>query len=374
MAITRRNILFGAGAAAVATTAFPQLTEAFFQASALPRTASLKKDLILLSRNENPYGPFPSVQRAMQDALKRANRYIFEPDYMGMVERIARLHAVGTSEIILGMGSTELLRMAADTFTGPGKRLVTADPTFEAIGVFAARRGADAVRIPLTSAYVHDLDAMLKAAHENAGGGLIYMCNPNNPTATVTPPADLAEFVHSLPSGYVVLIDEAYHHFAMDMPGYAPTTPGANVIVTRTFSKVYGMAGIRLGYGIASPELIKRMEPSQLANNINVVAGLCGAVALDDISAMQATARRIVGDRNDFMRECASRKLKVIPSYTNFAMLYTGKPAKSVRDEFRKRGIDVGRPFPPMLNYLRVSFGQPEEMRRFWKAWDDINT
>src|SRR5690348_6429378 len=248
MAISRRNVLLGIGTAAAATFALPQLTEAFFQASSAPPS---EKELILLSRNENPYGPFPSVQQAMQDALRRANRYPFEPDYDGMVERIAKLHGVTKDEVVVGMGSTELLRMAADTFTGPGKRLITADPTFEVVGIYAGWRGAEVVKVPLTSTFAHDLEAMLRAAHGNSNGGLIYICNPNNPTASITPASDLGEFARKVPAGYVVLIDEAYHHFAVDSPGYAPSSPAGNIIITRTFSKVFGLAGIRLGYGIA---------------------------------------------------------------------------------------------------------------------------
>jgi histidinol-phosphate aminotransferase len=371
MPIARRNLLFGVGTAAVATAALPHLTEAFLQAAATPASPG-GENFILLSRNENPYGPFPSVQQAMQDALKRANRYPFEPDYDGLVERIARVHGASKDEVAVGMGSTELLRMAADTFTAPGKRLITADPTFEVVGIYGGWRGADVVRVPLTPAYAHDLEAMLRAAHANQNGGLIYICNPNNPTASITPASDLTAFVRSVPAGYVVLIDEAYHHFAVDTPGYAPSAPAANLIITRTFSKVFGLAGIRLGYGVAPVALLKQMEHSQLFNDMNIVAATCGSVALDDVSATQAAAHRIVADRTEFIRQCSNRKLHVLPSYANFAMLYTGKPAKQVREDFRKRDIDVARPFPPMLDYIRVSYGQPHEMQQFWSAWDQI--
>lgn len=372
MAVTRRNLLFRVGTAAVATAALPHLTEGFLQAAATPAPARAENGLILLSRNENPYGPFPSVQQAMQDALKRANRYPFEPDFDSLVERIARLHGTSKDEVVVGMGSTELLRMAADSFTAPGKRLITADPTFEVVGLYAGWRGADVVRIPLTSTYAHDLEAMLRAAHSNSNGGLIYICNPNNPTASITPASDLAAFLRSVPANYVVQIDEAYHHFAVDTPGYAPSSPAANLIITRTFSKVFGLAGIRLGYGIAPVPLVKQMEHAQLFNDMNIVAASCGSVALDDVAATQAATRRIVADRTEFMRQCANRKLRVIPSCANFSMVYTGKAPKQVREDFRKHGIDVARPFPPMLDYIRVSYGQPDEMRQFWNAWDQI--
>jgi len=371
MAITRRGVLFRIGAAATAAATLPQLTEAFFQSSTAPATPA-DGELILLSRNENPYGAFPSVQQAMQEALRRANRYPFPPDYSGLVERIGRLHGVSSDEVVVGMGSTELLRMAADTFTAPGKRLITADPTFEVVGIYSGWRNADIVKVPLTSTYAHDLEAMLRAAHGNSNGGLIYVCNPNNPTASITPASQLSEFARSVPAGYVVLIDEAYHHFATDVPNYAPSALADNVIITRTFSKVFGLAGIRLGYGIAPVKLVKQMEPAQLFNDMNIVASTCGSVALDDVAATQSASRRIVADRTEFMRQCTTRKLRLIPSCANFVMMETGTPAKTVREQFRKRGIDVGRPFPPMLTHLRVSFGLPDQMQRFWKAWDEI--
>lgn len=370
MPLTRRNVLRGLSVAALSGPALPQLTEAFFQAAALPAP---HEDFILLSRNENPYGPFPSVQQAMRDALGRANRYVFQPDYQNLVERIARLHGVGSESVIVGMGSTELLRMAADAFTGLGKVLITGNPTFEAMGGYARRVGAQVMPIALTSSYAHDLEAMLKAAQGAASGGLIYLCNPNNPTGSITPASNIKQFLGQIPRHFVVLIDEAYHHFAVGMAGYAPAELGPNLIITRTFSKVFALAGIRLGYGIAAPELVEQMRPAQLDNDINRVAASAGSVALDDISAIQTAATRTISDRQEFMRQAEQRKLQVIPSYTNFALMNAGQPAARLRLQFREQKIEIGRPFPPMTNHIRVSFGTPDQMRKFWKAWDQIH-
>ena len=376
MHLTRRNLLFGLGAAAAATAAAPVLltTEPLLGSAATKAAArsTTPEGLILLSRNENAYGPFASVQQAMRDSLVRANRYTFAPDYSALVDRITRLHGVDRQSVIVGAGSTELLRMAADAFTGPDKRLITGDPTFEAIGGYASNRGAQVVRVPLTSSYAHDLEGMLRAAREGTSGGLFYICNPNNPTATITPSSELSEFVRQIPAGYMLLLDEAYHHFAEGVAGYAPVQAAANVIVTRTFSKVFGLAGIRLGYGVSTPETIQKLQPWQLDNNVNTVAAQCGAIALEDTASTRAAARRIVNDRAEFMKQAAARNVKVIPSFTNFAMMQTGKPARQVIDYFRTRNIQIGRPFPPMLDHVRISFGTPDEMRQFWQAWDGM--
>lgn len=365
MSLTRRDLLLTMGAGAVAAATAPAFTFAQTPGSDRGSVAGA----VLLNRNENPYGAFASVHKAMVDCCDRANRYAFPADVNALAERIARLHAVEKNWVIVGMGSTELLRMAADAFTGPGKRLITADPTFEAIGQYGKRRGAEVIALPLTRTYAHDLEAMLRAA-QKAPEGLIYICNPNNPTGSITPAAGLAEFAKRIPAGYVLMIDEAYHHFAVGSEGYQPSAPAANVIVTRTFSKVYGMAGVRLGYGITAPETIQKLRPWQLDNDINATAAVVGTVALDDTAAMEAAAKRIVADRQEFLRQAAARRINVVPTCANFAMLRTGKPAKDVIQSFKELNVLIGRPFPPMPEHVRVSFGTPDQMHTFWAAWD----
>lgn len=368
MPLTRREILLSMGATAVAAAA-----PAFALPQAMGPSGGSAAGAVLLNRNENPYGTFPSVHQAMIECCDRANRYAFPADVHALVQRIARLHGVGNDWVMVGEGSTELLRMAADAFTGHGRRLITGDPTFESIGEYAQRRGSEVIRVPLKpSTYAHDLDAMMRAAHAAPQGGLIYVCNPNNPTGSVTP--ELAGFARSIPAGYVLMIDEAYHHFAVGSAGYAPSAPASNVIVTRTFSKVYGMAGVRLGYGLMAPELAQKLRPWQLDNDINATAAVVGSVALDDMQATQAASQRIVADRNEFLAQAASRKIKVVPTLANFAMLYTGRPAKQVIEHFKAQNIQIGRVFPAMGDYVRVSFGTRPQMQAFWNAWDRLAT
>lgn len=371
---SRRNLLVGMGAAAAAGAAPALASPARWLAldtKSAAATTTTPAGVILLSRNENPYGPFASVQLAMRDSLHRANRYTFPPDYASLVDRVSKLHGVQKEQIVVGEGSTEILRMVAEAFTGPGKRAVTGQPTFEAMGEYAGRRGADVVRVPLNAKYEHDLDAMLRAAKAGQGG-VIYVCNPNNPTGGVTPAADLAAFTKEVPSGYVVLIDEAYHHFAEGQPGYAVSQPSDNVIVARTFSKVFGMAGIRLGYAVATPQRAQQMAKWQLDNNVNAVASQCGSVAMDDSAATREAARKIVGDREEFLKQAKTRNLPVLPTATNFAMMETGHQARQVIDYYGRNKIEIGRPFPPMNTHVRVSFGTPEEMKRFWTVWDQM--
>lgn len=371
MQISRRALLSGMGIAATATVgrayAWEEALVAPFRGDWQVRRMLPRSGMVILSSNENPYGPLPNAFEAMRNALPQGNRYAFRQT-SDLVDRIAQYCHVSPQQVAVGNGSTEILKMAVCAYAGPGKKLIYANPTFEAAAGYAKAAGAELVSLPLTSSYAHDLDAMLAATAE--GGGLIYICNPNNPTASVTP--DLASFVARVPQTYEILLDEAYHHFAIGTPGYASLMGNPRVILARTFSKVYGMAGIRLGYAIASPDRIARMRPYQLDTNINALAAAAGVASLDDETAMQAAARRMIADREAFLKAAADRKLAVVPTMANFAMVRTGQPARPLIERFAERSILVGRPFPPMEDHLRISFGTPAEMKQFWSAWDDL--
>ncbi len=371
MSLTRRYFLGAVGAGTAATVLPLPLGEralaATQQSSAIgPVTA------VLLNSNENAYGPFPKVIAAMREALARANRY---PDAAQelFVERVAKLHGVSPKQVIVGCGSTEILKVSAEAFTGPGKKLIMAAPTFEKVGHFAQAVGAEVLRVPLTREFAHDLPAMLARSSE---AGLIYLCNPNNPTASLTPRKDLEAFISKLPPEVHVLVDEAYHHFATASQEYASflDRPVANerVIVARTFSKAYGLAGMRLGYGISSASTIERMRPHRLPMNGNVAVLSCALAALDDQTSLGACVRRNAVDRAEFISQARARRLSAIPSHANFGMMDTGRAVASVIEHFRKQGVLVGRPFPPLDTHLRVSFGLPAEMERFWQAWDQL--
>ena len=378
--LTRRSFLhsLGVGAAAgvaLATTPIP--LEAFEPSrhgqavDAKTALGAARANAILLNSNENAYGPLPKTVAAMQQAIGWANRYP-DFDYDALVWTISDLHKVKPQQVFTGCGSTEILRVAVAAFLGPGKKLIVPTPTFEAVGDYAAATGAEIQKIPLTSNYAHDLDAML--AQAASAPSLTYICNPNNPTASLTPRKDLETFISKLPTNSYVLIDEAYHHFATDSPDYVSLldqpVDNPRVIVARTFSKIYGMAGMRLGYGVSSVENAQRMRSFQTQDNVNMVAAQAAVAALQDTTEMQAATRRNATDRQEFFAQAERRGLKPIPSFANFAMMGAGRPTNEVMGHFKQNGILVGRRFPGMENFVRISFGKPLEMQKFWAVWD----
>jgi len=372
MPLSRRDFLqvMGVGTAAATALQFPLASVAFGE----PRRVPPSEGAILLNSNENAYGPSEAVLAAMRNALSRCNRYPFS-EYDALVDAIAAANRVKRDQVLLGCGSGELLKVTADTFTGAGKKLVTASPTFELIGAYAEDRGAQVTRVPLTAGFAHDLEAMLKEAR--AGAGLVYVCNPNNPTASLTARVDIESFIQKLPAETYVVVDEAYHHFAAGAPDYVSflerPLDSERVIVLRTFSKIYGLAGLRVGYAVASAGAIGRMRPQQLQDNVNMIAALCAGVALQDLEGTEAAARRNAADRAEFMRQAARRTLRAIPSYANFVMIDSGRPVRKVIDFLGANQVLIGRPFPPLEKYARISLGTPPQMVEFWRVWDRMN-
>jgi histidinol-phosphate aminotransferase len=380
--LSRRQFLhtLGMGAAAGAALATSPFSIEALEPSRHGQAVDAKSALgekranaVLLNSNENAYGPLPKTTAAMQQALGWANRYP-DFDYDALVWAIADLNKVKPQQVVTGCGSTEILRVTAAALLGPGTKLVEGWPTFEAIGQYASTAGAEVIRIPLTSSYAHDLDAMLAAV--GGGPSLLHVCNPNNPTASLTPRKDLETFISKLPSNSYLIIDEAYHHFATDAPEYISfleqPTDNPRVIVARTFSKIYGMAGMRLGYGVSSLDTAARIRRFQTQDNVNMVAAQAGLAALQDTAEMQMAVRRNATDRQEFFTQAARRRLKPIPSYANFIMMDAGRPSTQVIEYFKQNGILIGRRFPSMDNFVRISLGRPNEMQQFWKLWDGM--
>lgn len=372
MSITRRNFFRNTALGAVAAAALPPLADLAFSELVPGSRASEPGGPIILSRNENAYGPSEKVIASMQNSLQFVNRYPDAAD-KSLHERIAQSHSIHPDQMVLGCGSGEILNTCAAAFLAPGKRLITALPTFEAIGHYAKTLGAEVVEVPLTSDYSHDLAAML--ARTDANTGLIYICNPNNPTASLTPRKDLLDFVRKLPASTTVLIDEAYHHFveptAVEYSSFIdnPMHDG-RVIVARTFSKVYGLAGIRVGYAVGSPEKIRALADLRLKEGINAVGAHCALVAYDDLDYVQMSEKRNAQDRQEFFDQAKSRNIQPIPSHTNFAMLQTNRPAPAVIAHFKQHNVEIARLFPSMNTFVRVSFGTPPQMQEFWRVWD----
>jgi histidinol-phosphate aminotransferase len=370
--LSRRSFFKTAGLGAAAVAANASLPTQLFSWAEPQRTPSHPGGPILLNSNENAYGPFPSVL-ALKDPFQDANRY---PDrgYGKLIERIASMHKVKTDHVTLGCGSTEILRVAASAFLGPGKKLVMAAPTFEAIEFYAQATKADVIKIPLAASYAHQLTLMAEAIGKD--GGLIYICNPNNPTASVTPRRSLESFIRDLPPNTYVLMDEAYHDFVPVSADYlsflqAPTDD-ERVIVARTFSKIYGMAGLRLGYAVTSAKNTKLMAAYKLEDSTNILALRAALTSLDQPDEHKMAIQRNAFDRDAFMHQAETRKLRPIPSWTNFVMFNTQRPIRTVIDYFQQNNILIGRPFPPMDTFARISLGKPDEMKAFWQVWDQL--
>lgn len=324
--------------------------------------------------NENPFGPPSSVIAAMTHAFKYANRYGY-PDG-GIVQAIAAHHSVAPENVLLGAGSTEILEAADAAFLRANKKVVGVEPTFGTVYEFATGLDADAIRLPLGADYRQNIPAMLEAVRRNQKDvGLVYLCNPNNPTGITVHRDEVKQLLDGLPEGIPVLIDEAYHHFVED-PGYATSVPyvtqGRSVIIARTFSKIAALAGLRLGYAVAPAQLISRMRTHTGNMHVNVLAKWAGGAALKDTEGQKQVKTTIVELRKKTTAELTSLGYKVIPSETNFFMVDLRQPVMQVIRQFRERNVLVGRPFPPMLQHLRVSVGTAEEMGRFMTAFKEI--
>ena len=323
--------------------------------------------------NENPYGPPESVMQAMTKAFKYANRYGYpDGDITG---EIAKHHGVKTENILLGAGSGEILDVVGTAFLLGGKKVIGVDPSFSAVYEHATGIRADAIKLPLLPDYRQDIPAIIKATRANYRSvGFVYICNPNNPTGRIVTKREIAQLLDGIPEDVPVLIDEAYHHFVED-PSYGTSVPyvneGRRVIVARTFSKIAALAGMRLGYAVAPADLIRTMRPYAMGS-INACVRWGGVAALKD-TASQAQVKRLTLDlRTKTTTELRNLGYTVIPSEGNFFMVHLKRPVQPVIEEFRKKGVLVGRPFPPMLEHLRVSVGTAEEMGRFMTAFREV--
>lgn len=325
---------------------------------------------IRLNMNENAYGPSAKTMQAIRENIDLANRYP-SVEYTPLAGALAALHRIKAEQVVLGCGSSEILRIAGVTFLGREKKLILASPTYDLIAREARRLHAKVAAIPLTKLYAHDLDAML--AQANGSTGLVYICNPNNPTASLTARQDLEAFIRKLPSGFVVVIDEAYHHYVAESPSYASFIDNPvdddRLIVTRTFSAAYGLAGLRVGYAVASPKRARQLSSGRLQFGVNTVAARAAVAALNDSEYLRISAKRNTDDRQEFLNRANGWMLRTIDSHTNFLMLNTGRPALEVIEHFKKNNILLGTQIPAMDRYVRVSLGTPSEMKRFWDVW-----
>jgi histidinol-phosphate aminotransferase len=247
-----------------------------------------------------------------------------------------------------------------------------ATPTFDAIARYARASGTEIRAVPLTKRYTHGLEAMIRRT--DASTGLIYVCNPNNPTGGLTPKGDLESFFDRVPRSVGILIDEAYHDFVPPTSTYTTWVGRAasdpRLIVTRTLSKVYGMAGLRVGYAVASSDTSKRLAQRRLAMGVNIVAARAANAALGDQAYVRRIVERVADDRQEFYNQANARMLRSLDSVTNFVMLKTLRLGTEVAEQLREKGILVASGYPGFGYYIRVSLGSPQDMTEFWRAWD----
>ncbi len=366
--LSRRQFAGRVGAAVGAVLVAPDIMRTVADARQ-PRGA---ENAIQLNANENPYGPSQKALQAMTRSQAVAAPY---PDAYEtqMVEEIAKLHGVQPANVVLGCGSGEILRMADMAFLAPGKNVVVAEPTFEAVLAYARVARGEGVKVPLTSDYRHDLPAMAAAC--NASTALVYICNPNNPTGTIVSRDEMAAFIAAAPKSAVLLIDEAYHHFVED-PTYASAFDwmgrAPNVVVVRTFSKIYGMAGMRLGYAVGSAQNISAMRAHATSSNTNAAVLEAALVSLADPNHVPRFKKMMNDTRRWLCQELRKDGRRYIPAETNFVMIDLGGDVRPFIEAFRKKNILVGRKFPSMPNWLRISVGTQKEMEMFVAALREI--
>jgi histidinol-phosphate aminotransferase len=336
-------------------------------------TADAYDSMAKLANNENNWGPPESVMKAMNAAWKYANRYGY-PDG-GILEAVAEHHGVKPENVLLGAGSGEILDVVGTTFLQGDKKVLGVEPSYGSVYQHATSIKSDAIKLPLDPDFRQNIPAMIKATKAYYRDiGFVYLCNPNNPTGVVVTKQEVKQLLDGIPEDMPVLIDEAYHHFVED-PNYATSVPyvleGRPVIVARTFSKIAALAAMRLGYAVAPAPLIQRMRPYSIGS-INALVKHGGVAALKDTAAQEQVKKQTIQLRKKTTAELESLGYRVIPSETNFFMVHVKRPVQGVIEDFRKHNVLVGRPFPPMLEHLRVSIGTAEEMDRFMAAFKQI--
>lgn len=325
---------------------------------------------IRISSNENPLGPGRKVLDAIVGKFPEAGRYPFNstPADSHLVAAIAARHKVKPENIVLGAGSQEILKSAVRAFTSPERGLVTAVPTFENPTSMVKRLGHPLKEVPVDAAFRLDVEKMIAAA---PGAGMVFFNNPNNPTATVHGARTVSDFVARVRKASpdtAILIDEAYHEYVTD-PSYATAIPLAldtpNVVVARTFSKAYGMAGMRIGYAVGSAAAIKQLARFKMPYNISVFGVAAALAALGDETYLEAERGRNTAVMAFTVKALEDLGCQSTASQGNFLFVDVHRPAKDFRDACAKQGVMVGRDFPPFeKSHARISIGTMEEMKR----------
>ena len=366
---SRRSFLQVSAAAAAVAVGYRVVTEPMLaNAASLPYPRPYPKDAVLINANENPLGPCGVACGAINDVASQGGRY---SDWMtgDLIKTFAAAEGLKSEYIRAFPGSSGPLHYSVLAFTSPTKSYVTADPGYEA-GAHAAKiAGARVVNVPLTKTYSHDVKAMLAAGPD---AGMFYICTPNNPTGTLTSHSDIEFMLANKPAGSILLVDEAYIHFSDATTALDLVKADKDVIVLRTFSKIYGMAGLRCGFAIARPDLLEKMSAFSGWSAMPITAVAAASASLKD--------QQLVPDRkhiNATIREAtfewlAKNGYSFVPSRSNCFMLDVKRPAKEVIAAMAAQNVFIGRPWPVWPTHVRITVGTQAEMERFQAALQHV--
>ena len=329
--------------------------------------------IVRLSSNENPYGPSEIVRNAIKDAFDIACRYPYS--YADeLAEMLAEKEGVTREQIIITGGSTEGLKACGISFAANGREIIAGKPTFLAMMTYAKQWGAEVTWIPLNEKKEYDMAAISNAVSDKTG--LVFLCNPNNPTSTLLPAETLLKYSEEIAAKTILFSDEAYYDF-IDDPDYPSLVgmvkQGKQVIVSRTFSKVYGMAGLRIGYLVTTPELADKVRNNVMANS-NVAAIQGAKAAMADKEFYEFSLQKNREARNLICSTLDELDLEYLPSQTNFVFFHSGRPINELHRAMMEQGIQIGRPFPPYNDWCRISTGTMEEVNLFSEALKKVYT
>ncbi len=362
--LSRRSFL-QASTMASAALAMRMVTEPML---ALAEAPHHPKDAILINANENPLGPCAAAREAVIAVTPQGGRYLGEATD-DLTKQFARSVGVTGEQVAIYAGSTPALKFTVAAFCSPRASYVTADPGFEGPMFAAQGAGARVVKVPLTKTYAHDVKAMLAAAPD---AGVFYVCQPNNPTGTLTSAADIEYLVEHKPKNAIVMVDEAYIHFSDAPSAIELVKAGKDVVVLRTFSKLYGMAGLRCGFAIARPELLDRIHNYGGYNFMPVTAVAAASASLSD-PQLVAERKRINTQVRTATFEWLDRNgYSYIPSVSNCFLLETKRPAKEVIAAMAQQKVVIGRVWPAMPTYARITVGTSAEMEQFQAAFQKV--
>jgi histidinol-phosphate aminotransferase len=329
---------------------------------------SIPKEAILINSNENPLGPSEGARAAASTVVSQGGRYQWDLTDK-LVETFAEMHGLKPDYVHPFPGSSEPLHYTLMAYTSPSKSYVTADPGYEA-GLFTSKlSGARVVKVPLTATYAHDVKAMLAAAPD---AGVFYICTPNNPSGTLTSHSDIEYLLEKKPKGSIVLVDEAYIHFSDAQSAIDLVKADRDLIVLRTFSKLYGMAGLRCGFAIGRPDMLEKMHDLGGWNSMPVPAVVAATASLKDPQLVPDRKRINAAIRKQTFQWLDRNGYTYIPSQSNCFLLDTKRPGKDVIDAMARQNVIIGRIWPVMPTYVRITVGTGPEMEQFQMAFKKV--